>query len=321
MEEPQILAFPQKYIYPPFALSVSKGCLCFDTLSTNGTERWVHYFLGNASVANGTYAVHYLKIMEIYLLLGSLGLVTGFLSGMLGIGGGIVLAPLLLYAPPVFGLEPFAMRMVAGLTIVQGLVGGLAGAISHRRFHFVSARLAAYMGGSIFVAALIGGVGARYVPNTALLFLFACLAFIATVLILVPVKNDSENPEAAQLTFSRLRAITAASAVGLLGGLVGQGGSFILIPLMTAFVHIPTRIAIGSNLAIVLLSSCAGFLGKAATGQIAWRLTIPLLLTVVPAAFLGSLVSRRVSVHHLKRALALLIGLAAVRMWIAIFFP
>lgn len=60
--------------------------------------------------------------MGIYLLIGALGLGTGFLSGLLGIGGGIVMAALLLYVPPIFGFEPLPMRIVAGLTIVQGLV-------------------------------------------------------------------------------------------------------------------------------------------------------------------------------------------------------
>ena len=125
--------------------------------------------------------------------------------------------------------------------------------------------------------------------------------------------------DVAVVKFSRFRAITTASGVGLLGGLVGQGGSFILIPLMTSYVHIPTRIAIGSNLAIVLLSTFAGFLGKSVTGQIDWLLTIPIILTVVPAAVLGGLVSRLVSVLYLRRLLALLIGIAAVRMWICLF--
>jgi len=259
--------------------------------------------------------------MEMDILLGILGMVAGFLSGLLGIGGGIVLAPLLLYIPPLFGFGPFTMQVVAGLTIVQSLVAGIIGAVSHRRFHVVSGRLSAYMGASIFIFALIGGAGSRYVSNTILLFMFACLAFSATFLILFPVRHDYEHPEATHLVFSRFRSITAASGVGLIGGLVGQGGSFILIPLMITFVQIPTRIAIGSNLAIVILSSVAGLIGKASTGQIAWRLTFPLLVTIVPATVLGSMVSQKVTIRHLKQILAVVIGLAAVRIWISVFAP
>ncbi len=258
--------------------------------------------------------------MGIYILIGGLGLVTGFLSGLLGIGGGIVMAPLLLYMPPLFGFEPLPMRIVAGLTIVQGLLGCISGALAHRRFRFISDRLAFYMGTSIFITAIAGGAGSRYVSNEILLFVFAGLALSASILILIPVKGDSENPDVEALTFRRWRAVTSASGVGFLGGLVGLGGSFILIPLMTSFVQIPTRIAIGSNLAIVLLSSIAGFIGKAATGQIEWLMTIPIVLTVIPAAHLGSLVSRRVPVSRLRQILAVLIAVAAIRIGISVLF-
>jgi len=251
--------------------------------------------------------------MGIYILIGGLGLFTGFLSGLLGIGGGIVMAPLLLYIPPLFGFEPLPMRIVAGLTIAQGLLGCLSGALSHRRFRFVSDRLSLYMGTSIFLAALAGG-------NEILLVLFAGLALSASFLMLIPVKGDIDNPDAECLTFRRWRAVTAASGVGFLGGLVGQGGSFILIPLMTAFVQIPTRIAIGSNLAIVLLSSLAGFIGKATTGQINWLMTLPILLTVIPAARLGSIVSRKTPVSILRWVLAVLIAAAAIRIWVSVLF-
>ena len=244
---------------------------------------------------------------------------TGFFSGLVGIGGGIVLAPLLLYVPPFFGFEPLPMKVVAGLTIVQGLVGCLAGALSHRKFRFVSGRLSIYMGSSIFIAAAAGGVVSNCVSNEMLLFIFGTLAFAAAALMLVPVKGDSDNPDINELSFSRLRAVTAASGVGLLGGMVGQGGSFILIPLMTAYVGIPTRIAIGSNLSIVLLSSFAAFIGKTATGQIDWLMTLPLLITVIPAARLGSLLSRKAPVIVLRRALATLIALASIRIWVSAF--
>ena len=259
--------------------------------------------------------------METLLLIAGLGAVTGFLSGLLGIGGGIVMAPLLLYVPPLFGLEALNMRTVAGLTIVQGFAACVSGALTHQRFHFVSGPLVAHMGTSIFVAAALGGAAANFASNRLLLAVFGSLAAVAAVLILVPMRQDLEQPEVQELGFSRSRAVGSAIGVGVLGGLIGQGGSFILIPLMTWFVRVPTRIAIGSNLAIVLLSTTAALLGKAITGQIDWLLAAPLVLAVVPAAHIGGRLSRRVPVIRLRRVLAVLIAAAALRIWLSILLP
>ncbi len=252
--------------------------------------------------------------MELYGLIAILGLIAGLLSGLLGIGGGIVMAPLLLYVPPLFGCAPLSMKVVAGLTMVQGLAACLSGGMAHRRFHFVSQGLTLWMGVTIFVAALVGGAGAKHVADHLLLALFALLALVAAGLICLPTPKDSEAPDIALFRFSRPRAVSVAGAVGLFGGLVGQGGSFILIPLMTSFMQVPTRIAIGSNLGIVFLASLAGFLGKALTGQIAWTLALPIVLTVIPAAQLGGALSRRVPIAGLRLLLALCIAIAAVRI-------
>lgn len=256
--------------------------------------------------------------MELLLLVAALGVLTGFLSGLLGIGGGIVMAPLLLYLPPALGFEPLAMRQVAGLTVVQGLAASVSGALTHRSFRTLSERLVAWMGSAIFVAALVGGAASRYLSNRLLLAVFGGLAAAAALMLLLPARPEEEHPDVGRLRFSRPRAVTSASGVGLLGGLVGQGGSFVLIPLMTAFVRVPTRIAIGSNLAIVFLSTLAAFAGKALTGQIEWMLAAPLALAVVPATHLGGRVSRRVPVATLRRVLAVLIAAAAVRIWISV---
>ncbi len=258
--------------------------------------------------------------MSIYFLIAFLGTICGFFSGLLGIGGGIIMAPLLLYIPPILGFEPLSMHTVAGLTIVQGLVACISGVIVHKRFNSVSVQLAGWMGATIFIAALLGGAGSGYASNHLLLLVFGTLALLAAILMLKPGRKEGKSPGIEELSFSRWRAVSTAGSVGILGGMVGQGGSFILIPLMTSFVRIPTRIAIGTNLAIVLLSSTAGFLGKAFTGQIEWLLTIPIILTVVPAAQLGGILSHKVPVVKLRKILGVLIAVAAVRILISAFF-
>jgi uncharacterized membrane protein YfcA len=258
--------------------------------------------------------------MGIYLLIAFLGVICGFFSGLLGIGGGIIMAPLLLYVPPLLGFEPLSMHTVAGLTIVQGLVACISGVIVHRRFNSVSGRLAGWMGATIFFTALLGGVGSGYASHHLLLLIFGALALLAAILMLKPREKEKKTPDVAELSFSLWRAVSTAGSVGVLGGMVGQGGSFILIPLMTSFVHIPTRIAIGTNLAIVLLSSAAGFLGKALTGQIEWLLAVPIVLTVIPATQLGGILSYRVPIVKLRKILGVLIAVAAVRILISAFF-
>jgi len=255
--------------------------------------------------------------VDIYILTGILAMTAGFLSGLLGIGGGIVMAPLLLYFPQVFGLPALPMHTVAGLTIVQGLVACISGSLTHKKFNFVSGRLTCWMGPTVFLTAFVGGAGSRLVENNALLAIFALLAFLAAVLVFIPTRADCERPEIDQFSFSRMRAVTASGFVGLVGGLVGQGGSFILIPLMTSYMQVPTRIAVGSNLAIVFLSTLAAFLGKAFTGQIDWLLAVPIVLTVVPAVHFGGTVSQRVPVQVLRRILAVSIALAAIRIGIS----
>jgi uncharacterized membrane protein YfcA len=241
-------------------------------------------------------------------------LVGGTLSGFLGIGGGIITAPLLLYVPLLFGQEPLSMHTVSGLTISQSLFAGLFGAIAHRRFNTLDRKLSGVMSAVIFVASLAGAATSKYFSHEFLLGLFALLALTAALLIFLP-GSRGEGREGYEFgSFSMPGAAAVALAVGLLGGMVGQGGSFILIPLMVSLLRIPLRVAMGSNLVIVFFASLAGFAGKAATGQVAVVPALVLLAGVVPGTKVGSLLSRRVPTRILRYALGASIVAAAVRM-------
>ncbi|HSM15804.1 MAG TPA: sulfite exporter TauE/SafE family protein [Gemmatimonadales bacterium] len=242
------------------------------------------------------------------------GFAVSCLSGLLGIGGGIVMAPALLYLPSAFGLASLDMRQVAGLTITQGLFACLSGAWRHDRYRSVSRRLVVSMGSTIAAAALAGSVISRWVANEVLMVVFAGLAAIAAMMMWLPKSEEHEVEDPNACRFNIPLAISVAAVIGFLGGLVGQGGSFILIPLMLYALRLPTRVVIGSNLALVFLASLAGFVGKAATGQVPLAPAVLIVVAAVPGAQIGSILSHRTSSRWLRTTLAVVIALAAVGM-------
>jgi uncharacterized protein len=242
------------------------------------------------------------------------GFAVSTLSGLLGIGGGIILAPALLYLPPAFGLDALDMRQVAGLTITQGLFACLSGAWRHDRYRYVNRRLVIAMGSAVAAAALAGAVASRWVANEVLMVVFAGLAAVAAVMMWLPKSDGAEAGDPEAVRFHVPLAVAIALVIGFLGGLVGQGGSFILIPLMLHALRLPTRVVIGSNLALVFLASLAGFAGKAATGQVPLLPAALLVLAAVPGAQIGGILSHRASPRWLRTALAVVIALAAAGM-------
>ncbi|HEY5999554.1 MAG TPA: sulfite exporter TauE/SafE family protein [bacterium] len=251
--------------------------------------------------------------MALPLIVLLIGLGGGLLSGLLGIGGGIVTAPLLLYLPRLLGQEPLSMHVVGGLTISQALFASLFGSFGHWRTGNVDRRLAVVMSGVIFAGALAGGAGSHWFSHRFLLGLFLLLSLAAAALILLPqpARNGTVYAPGA---FPVAGAVAIALVVGLLGGLVGQGGSFILIPLTVALLKVPLRVAMGSNMVIIFFASLAGFIGKAATGQVPPPLAAALLAGILPGSLAGVALSRRVSTPALRTALAILILAACARM-------
>ncbi len=249
----------------------------------------------------------------------TLGLGISFASGFLGIGGGIIMAPALLYLLPATGAATLDIKTITGLTITQGLFACLSGAIRHGKYSYVSPPLVIYMGSAILVSALIGAVVSGWMPNNVLVGIFATLALVAAVLMFIPRHQLDGEPSLDEVRFNKGAAVAVAAAVGLLGGMVGQGGSFILIPLMLFVLKIPIRIALGSNLAIIFMSSAAGFGGKLVTGQVPLLLALALVVGALPGAQLGGYLSKRTPPRILRAALAFVIAFAAVRIWYDIF--
>jgi uncharacterized membrane protein YfcA len=248
-----------------------------------------------------------------------IGLAGSIISGMLGIGGSIVKYPMLLYIPPLLGVADFTAHQVSGISAVQVLFAASSGVLAYRKGDYLHWLLIAYMGSSILVGSFIGAFGAKFLPDTAINFVYAILATIAAIMMFLSNKVMEDKP-LSEISFNRLLAVTSAFIVGLLSGIVGAAGAFILVPIMLVLLKIPTRVTIASSLAITLISSIGTTIGKLSTGDV---LLVPALVMIwasVVGAPIGVRLGKRMNTHSLRFILAFLILSTSIKIWLDILF-
>ncbi|WP_339233652.1 sulfite exporter TauE/SafE family protein [Paenibacillus sp. FSL R5-0517] len=250
----------------------------------------------------------------------TLGLIGSFFSGLLGIGGAIINYPLLLYVPPLFGVAHFTAHEVSSISMFQVFFASLAGVLAFQKNSkgkleppVIHKGLVVYMGSGILAGSLIGGYISGLLQGDVINLIYGILALLAVILMLIP-RRGSDNIQD-HLQFNKIIAVVSAFIVGIVSGIVGAGGAFILIPIMLTILKIPTRTTIASSLAIVFISAIGGVIGKLTGGHIPlW----PTLFTVVGSligAPLGSKISSKINVKVLQYGLVVLIALTAVKVW------
>lgn len=243
-----------------------------------------------------------------------IGLSGSFVSAMTGLGGAIIIVPALLYIPPLVGVGNLDMKQVSGITIIMVFVTSLIGTLTHGQRKAVNKPLVLTMGITGFVASFAGAYISKFAKAHFLLAIFAVMACIAAVMMWIPRREQGENIPADQVQFNHVIAFIIALIVGFVGGMVGAPGAYIFIPSMIYILRIPTRVALGSTMGIVFVSSIAGALGKLITFQVPYLLSAAVVAGTIPGARLGGLFSHRVPVKLLRWFLAVIISYAAIRM-------
>ncbi|WP_042352368.1 sulfite exporter TauE/SafE family protein [Bacillus massiliigorillae] len=252
-------------------------------------------------------------IVTIFLI----GLVGSFISGMVGIGGSIINYPMLLYIPPLLGFTAFSAHDVSGISAVQVVFATIGGVWAYRNSGYLNKNLILYMGTAILIGSFAGGYGSDLMPETAVNFIYAILATIATIMMFIPKKGLDDVP-ANQVKYNKILAVILALIVGIAAGIVGAGGSFILVPIMLVVLKIPTRMTIATSLAVAFISSIGSTIGKISTGQISYLPAAVLIVSSLIASPIGAKIGQKMNTKVLQVVLAILIMATAIKVWMDI---
>jgi uncharacterized protein len=254
----------------------------------------------------------------VYLAIGAL---VGFAAGLLGIGGGVVMVPLLVLVFAAHGISPeLVLHLALGTALAAMIFTSVSSMRAHSAHGGVDWKVARAMAPGMLVGSFVAALVAGMIPTRPLAVAFTAFVFYAATSILLDLKPATrrELPGTAGI-------FGAGAAIGTVSSLLGAGGAFMTIPFL-AWCGIPLRRAIGTAAANglpIALAGTAGYLiqGWSASDRPRWSLGyvyLPALalvvLTSTSAAPLGARLAHRWPVKRLRVIFALLLYFFAGRM-------
>jgi hypothetical protein len=222
-----------------------------------------------------------------------LALLVGVALGLLGGGGSILTVPLLAY---VAGMD--AKQAIATSLLVVGTTSAVA-SISHARAGRVQWRTGLIFGAAGMAGAYGGGLLAHYIPGSVLLIGFAVM-MIATAVAMLRGRNEV-GPADPHHRIPVPKVVAEGLIVGLVTGLVGAGGGFLVVPALALLGGLPMPIAVGTSLVVIAMKSFAGFAGYLSSVSIDWRIAGMVTAAAVVGALVGARLTALVNPDSLRK--------------------
>ena len=235
-------------------------------------------------------------------------LVIGLLLGMLGGGGSVLLVPVLLY---VLGLEPKSALLTSQL--IMAVTCSITVAV-HARAGRVVWRTGAVFGLSGMLGAYLGGRMARYVPGKLLLLGFIALMLVSALRMLRGPPTRSRAAIGGRQNLNQ--GAVLGLPTGFVSGMLGIGGGFLIVPVLTLLGGLAIEQAVGTSLLIIALQSLAGSVGYLGCAAVRWPVVVVLATAMALSSVLGGLLTQRLPAARLRRLFAgLLIGVAVLMLF------
>jgi hypothetical protein len=226
------------------------------------------------------------------------GMATGLLLGMLGSGGSIVTLPALIYLAGV-DVKP-AMAMTFGIVAITAAFA----TIQHGRKGRVNLQVAAVFGLTGMVGTYLGARLGVWMPDTLQMIMFANIMLLAAWRMCTrqPLRQVAMEfaLDANQFSFRLQHIMVHGMVVGILTGMVGVGGGFLIVPALVLLSGLSIRDAVGTSLVVVALKSMAGFAGYVGEVDIDYGMMLGFALAAIIGSLAGAVLSNRIPDERLK---------------------
>lgn len=250
------------------------------------------------------------------------GAIAGVLAGLLGVGGGIVIVPVLIIVAELFDIpDSIAMLLVVGTSLATIIPTSISSARAHNKRGAIDRDILRGWVPAIFLGALLGGIASKFIGSNGLTLVFGCVALVVSINLALPkTLTLAKAPPADRASQSAI-----ALPIGFMSALMGIGGGTLSVPVMS-MLSVPVHRAVATasvfGLAIAV-PAVGGFIwaGLGVEGRPPGSLgfvnlpaAIVLFSMSVLTAPYGARLAHVMAPRKLKLAFAVFLGISAVRM-------
>ncbi|HEV8410557.1 MAG TPA: sulfite exporter TauE/SafE family protein [Gemmatimonadaceae bacterium] len=237
-----------------------------------------------------------------------LALIIGLTLGLFGGGGSILTVPVFVY---VLGFDP-KLAIAVSYPIVG--ITSLVGAIGHWRAGNVRLSGALLFGAVAMTGAFAGARGASLLDGRTQLIILGIAMATAAAMMLRSAARETAVTDTLKRPSPALYLI--ALCVGLLTGLVGVGGGFLIVPALVVFGQVPMREAVGTSLLVIAMNCVSGYAGHRDVHDMPWLYVTMFSAVAVVGIVAGTRFAKRVPQRALKKGFAvLLLVIAILVLW------
>jgi uncharacterized membrane protein YfcA len=266
---------------------------------------------------------------EVFLILLGVGAAAGVLSGMFGVGGGIVIVPSLLAVYSLIGFNsPYVVHVAISTSLFTIIFTSTSSSYKHSKHGNVLWLAALFIGLASSTAVFLFSKVALLIHGDMLKKIFAVVLIAVGILMLTEKKpgggKDEENCEPGNI--KKLYCLMIGLLAGTVAAFTGLGGGIFKIPLLHYVAKVPIRKSIGTSAAALFITSLAGVISyiinapvgadtmKYSIGIVDALSALPIVMASIPMAQVGVYINKKTRSHLLKKLFAGLIMIVALKM-------
>ncbi len=234
-------------------------------------------------------------------------IVIGISLGLIGGGGSILTVPVLVY---ILGVNPvlataYSLFVVGSTSLVGAVTYMKKGLVNYKTalVFAIPSFIAVFLTRKFLVPALpdpLFTLGEAIITKNIGIMIFFALIMLAASYSMIFAKKCVDCDEGEPIVFNFPMIALEGSVVGVITGIVGAGGGFLIIPALVLLAKLPMKMAVGTSLLIIAAKSLIGFLGDLSTQAIDWQLLLIFTALSIVGIFIGSALSKKINEKVLK---------------------